>query len=60
MARNLATIKQVLQQRPYLTERQLRRFRLERTVPTYKVAGQVLFDLDELDRHVESTLAPSR
>ena len=53
--RRLATIPQVLDQRPYATERWLRRLRAERRIPTYVAAGRVLFDLDALDQYVEST-----
>jgi hypothetical protein len=51
----LATIPQVLEQRPYVTERWLRRLRAERRVPTYTAGGRVLFDVDALDQFVEST-----
>ena len=53
---NLRTIPQVLEERPYLTERFLRRLRAERRVPTYSAGGRVLFDIDALDEHIESTL----
>jgi hypothetical protein len=52
---HLMTIEQVIESRPYLTPRQLRRFRQQRTVRTYTVARKVLFDVDDLDRFVEST-----
>jgi len=52
---HLATIKQILETRPYLTERQLRRYRAERTVTTFTVARKVLFDVDSLDAYIEST-----
>jgi hypothetical protein len=51
----LATIPQVLETHPYLTERWLRRLRDERRVTTYTAAGRVLFDVAELDRYIEST-----
>ena len=54
--KNLRTIPQVIEDRPYLTERFLRRLRAERRVPTYSAGGGVLFDLDALDEYVESTL----
>ena len=52
---NLVTIRQALEERPYMTERWLRRLRAERRVPTYTAAGRVLFDLDALDELIEST-----
>ena len=51
----LATIPQVLDERPWATERWLRRLRAERRVPTYSAAGRVLFDVDALDDYVEAT-----
>ena len=51
--KNLRTIPQ---ERPYLTERFLRRLRAEHRVPTYSAGGRVLFDIDALDEHIESTL----
>lgn len=57
----LATIPQVLEERPWATERWLRRLRAERRIPTYSAAGRVLFDVDALDAYVESTcLEPAR
>lgn len=47
-------ILQVLEEYPYLTERQLRRWRAERRVTTYTVGGHVLFDLDDLERFIEA------
>ena len=54
-ATKLATIKQVIEQRPYVTERWLRRLRAERRVATYSAGGRVLFDLDALDRLIEES-----
>jgi hypothetical protein len=51
----LATIRQVMEQRPYVTERWLRRLRAERRVTTFSAGGRVLFDLNDLDRYIEST-----
>lgn len=51
----MCTIPQVIEQRPYVTERWLQRLRAERRIPTYKAAGRVLFDLDALDEFIEST-----
>jgi hypothetical protein len=51
----LARIPQVLEQKPYLTERQLRRWRAERRVTTYSAGGHVLFDLDDIDRYIEAS-----
>jgi hypothetical protein len=52
---HLATIPQVIELRPYLSERQLRRWRAERRVTTFSAGGRVLFDLDDLDRYIESS-----
>ena len=53
--RELATIRQVMEERPFLTERWLRRLRAERRVPTWEAGGRVLFDLNELDSYIESS-----
>ena len=53
--KNLARIPQVLEVMPYVSERQLRRWRAERRVTTYTAGGHVLFDLDDLDRFIEGT-----
>jgi hypothetical protein len=55
MAQRLARIPQVLREKPYLSERQLRRWRAERRVTTYLAGGHVLFDLDDIDRYIEAT-----
>lgn len=54
-ADRLRTISQVLVERPFLTERWLRRARAERRLTTFVAAGRVLFSLDEIDSHVEAT-----
>ena len=55
MAQRLARIPQVLDEKPYLTERQLRRWRAERRVTTFSAGGHVLFDMDDIDRYIESS-----
>ena len=49
------TIPQLLELRPYLTERWLRRVRFENRLPSYTGGGRVLFDLNEVDDFVERT-----
>lgn len=56
---NLRTIKQVLTERPFLTERQLRRWIYSRRVASYKAGGHVLLDLAELDRDIEASHRPA-
>jgi hypothetical protein len=53
MSRQLVTLRQAVEQRPWLTERWLRRLVLERRVPFHKVGGKVLFDLADLDNLAE-------
>jgi hypothetical protein len=48
------TLRQVVEARPWITERWLRRAVQEHRVPFYKVDGRLLFDLDELDQYVMS------
>ncbi|MBK9180968.1 MAG: DNA-binding protein [Acidimicrobiales bacterium] len=51
--RQLVTIPQAVEARPWLTERYLRRLVAERRLPYHKVAGRLLFDLADLDAHAE-------
>ena len=44
-----------MEQRPFMSERWLRRLRAERRVPTWSVGGRILFDLDTLDEYIDST-----
>jgi hypothetical protein len=54
VARELRTIKQIVVERPYATERWLRRCVAERRFPHYKLAGKIFIDLDELDAYMET------
>ncbi len=55
MARQLVTLPQAVEARPWLSERWLRRLVAERRVPFHKMPGssRLLFDLADLDRLVE-------
>jgi hypothetical protein len=55
VSRQLVTLHQATEERPWLTERHLRRLVYERRVPFYKPAGKLLFDLSELDRWAEAS-----
>jgi hypothetical protein len=50
----MVTLVQAVEERPWLSERLLRRLVNERRVPFYKPAGRILFDLGELDEWVEA------
>jgi excisionase family DNA binding protein len=50
----LRTVAQAAEERPWLTERYLRRLIYERRIEYFKVGGRVLVDLDQLDRFVEA------
>jgi excisionase family DNA binding protein len=52
--RQVVTLKQALEARPFLTERHLRRLVAERRMPFYKLGGKLLFDLDEIDNLVDA------
>lgn len=52
--RALRTIKQVIAERPFATERWLRRLIYEKRLRYFKVGGKVLIDLNDLDELVES------
>jgi len=48
----LVTLKQLLELRPWLTERYVRRLVSEHRVGYFKPAGNLLFDLGEIDDYV--------
>ena len=52
-ARNLMVMTQLLEQRPWLSERYLRRLVAERRIPFHKVGGKLLFDLNDVDHLAE-------
>ncbi len=54
MTRRLATLTQVVEARPWLTERWLRRLVAERRVAYHKCGGRLLFDLDDIDALAEA------
>ena len=56
MTRHWVTFEQAIIERPFLTERWLRRLVSERRIPFSKVPGsnRLLFDLHEIDALVES------
>jgi hypothetical protein len=49
MSRQLVTLQEAVEQRPWLTERWLRRLVYERRVPFHKVGNRLVFDLADLD-----------
>ena len=51
--RNLLTLPQVVEARPWLTERYLRRLVYEKRVAYHRVGGRLLFDLADLDALAE-------
>jgi hypothetical protein len=51
--RNYRTLPQVLEERPWLSERYLRRLVYERKIPFSKLDGRLLFDLADIDDYVE-------
>jgi hypothetical protein len=51
--RQLVTLQQAVEQRPWLTERWLRRLVYERRVSFHKVGNRLVFDLADLDALVE-------
>jgi excisionase family DNA binding protein len=54
VSRRLVTLPMAIEERPWLTERWLRRLVAERRVPFHKVGGRLLFDLDDLDKWAEA------
>jgi len=51
----LMTLSQLIEARPWLTERYVRRLVAERRVGFYKPGLRLLFDVDEVDAYVEQT-----
>ncbi len=54
MQKQLVTIKQLTEERSWVSERRARRWVAEHRVPFYKVDGRILFDLAEVDARAES------
>ena len=52
--RNLVTLRQLTQQRPWASERWIRRLVAERRIPYHKVGGKLAFDLDDIDKMAEA------
>ena len=53
MARQLVTLPQAINERPWLTDRWLRRLVAERRIPFHKAGGRLLFDLADIDQWAE-------
>ena len=53
MARQLRTLAQVAEERPFASERWLRRCISERRFAHHKIGGRVLVDLNDLDEYLE-------
>ena len=53
--RELRTLSQAAQERPFLTLRWLRQLVAEHRIPSYKLGGKVLVDLAELDAFIEAS-----
>jgi len=51
--RSYVTLPQVLEARPWLTERYLRRLVYERRIPFSKLDNKLLFCLEDIDEYVE-------
>lgn len=54
MTRQLVALKRVPEQRPWTTERILRRLVAEKRIAFHKVGGKVFFDLADLDAYAEA------
>jgi hypothetical protein len=53
MSPQFVTLKQALEQRPWLTERWLRKAVAQKLIPYYKLGTKLLFDLVDIDGYVE-------
>lgn len=54
MPKQLVTIKQLTEERSWVSERRTRRWVAEHRMPFYKVDGRILFDLAEVDARAEA------
>jgi len=60
-ASDFVTVEQLIEQRPFLTERKVRQIVAERQVPFYKPGKRLLFDLRDIDDWVKrSRVEPAR
>lgn len=50
----LVALQKVPEERPWVTERRLRRFVSEKRVPFFKIDGRIFFDLADLDAYAEA------
>ena len=50
---NDVTLKQALEQRPWLTERWLRKAVQKKLIPYFKLGTKLIFDLADIDSYVE-------
>jgi excisionase family DNA binding protein len=55
----LLSLRQLLEEREFLTERHVRRLVAERRIPFYKAGAKLVFDLDEIDDWIEATRVPA-
>ena len=53
--RQLVTLDQAVEARPYLTKRHLRRLIAEHRLASFKIGGKVLVDLKIIDQLVEAS-----
>lgn len=60
LPRELRTLVQAAEERPFLTLRWLRQLVASERVPTYKLGGKVLIDLHELDEFVRASRRPAK
>ena len=54
MTRHLVTLPQAIHERPFLSERWLRRLVAERRISFHKAGGRLLFDLEDIDKWADA------
>lgn len=57
--RDLRSVAQVIEERPFITERWLRRIIYERRIPHYKLGRRVFVDLTDLDAYLDAGRVPA-
>jgi hypothetical protein len=58
--KHYVTLKQLVEERPFVTERWVRRKVAERRIPYAKTDGKLLFALEDIDKMVEDSRVEAR
>jgi excisionase family DNA binding protein len=56
----IVTLDQLLEARPWLTQRKVRQLVAERTIPFYKPGRRLLFNLTDIDNRIQESRVEAR